>query len=84
MATESVATRFVIDEAHLSAIKVMLLQSIKADHELERVRRNLAEAGAAKMTAAQFNSVMRPNSADIDAGEVAEMVMILDMMEAAQ
>ena len=83
MATESVATRFAIDEAHVKAIKVMLLQSIKADHELELVRSNLADAGAAKMTAAQFNSVLRPNAVDIDASDVAEMVMILDMLEVA-
>lgn len=83
MATENVATQFVVDEEHVRAIKVMLLQSIKADHELELVRSNLADSGAAKMTAAQFNSLMRPDSADIDAGEVAEMVMILDMLEPA-
>ncbi len=83
MATEIVATRFVIDESHVKAIKVMLLQSIRAGHELDLVSHNLVHAVEAKITMKDFNSLMLPQPVDIDAGEAAEMVMILDMLEEA-
>lgn len=70
-----------IDADDVRKIKTMLLQSIQADHELTLVKSNLASEHGVHMTVRDFNSIMRPKPVDIDAGEVAEMVMILDMLQ---
>ena len=70
-----------IEADDVRKIKTMLLQSIQADHELTLVRENLAHPDAALWTVRSFNGIMRPGPVDIHAGEVAEMVMILDMLE---
>lgn len=79
MASESVQGRDLsIGQAH--EICDMLLDAIKAKHELDLVRRNIESAARENMTAKSLVELnMLPKAVDLDVCDAAEMVQIIMM-----
>ncbi|WP_129136386.1 hypothetical protein [Luteimonas sp. YGD11-2] len=79
MATESVA-KHAISTGDIERIRWLLLDGIKANSELQRLKENVASAAAAGWQASALLS-FQPHPIDFDLTEAAEMIQVLSVLE---